>query len=127
MIFLINLLWFIFGGFLAWAGWMLAGVLLAITVVGLPWSFAAFRIAPFAAWPFGRTLVDARDLGEDVVVGTDLANLLWIIFAGFWLALGHLTAGVGLCASIIGIPFGIAHFKLALVSWAPLGKRVRER
>lgn len=60
MTFLINLLWFICGGFLAWLGWMLAGVVLAVTVVGLPWAFAAFRIAPFAAWPFGRTLVDAR-------------------------------------------------------------------
>ena len=85
MIFLVNLLWFICGGFLAWLGWMLAGAALAITVVGLPWAFAAFRIAPFAAWPFGRTLVDARVVGEGRIVGTGLANVLWIIFAGFWL------------------------------------------
>ncbi|MCA2985044.1 YccF domain-containing protein [Gemmatimonas sp.] len=127
MIFLVNLLWFICGGFLAWLGWMLAGAALAITVVGLPWAFAAFRIAPFAAWPFGRTLVDARVVGEGRIVGTGLANVLWIIFAGFWLTLAHIVAGVSLCLTIIGIPFGLAHFKLAEVSWAPLGKRIVDR
>ncbi|MCA2989901.1 YccF domain-containing protein [Gemmatimonas sp.] len=127
MIFLVNLLWFICGGFLAWLGWMLAGAALAITVVGLPWAFAAFRIAPFAAWPFGRTLVDARVVGEGRIVGTGLANVLWIIFAGFWLTLAHIVAGVSLCLKIIGIPFGLAHFKLAEVSWAPLGKRIVHR
>ncbi|MFN5201615.1 MAG: YccF domain-containing protein [Gemmatimonas sp.] len=127
MIVLVNLLWFICGGFLAWLGWMLAGAALAITVVGLPWAFAAFRIAPFAAWPFGRTLVDARVVGEGRIVGTGLANVLWIIFAGFWLTLAHIVAGVSLCLTIIGIPFGLAHFKLAEVSWAPLGKRIVHR
>lgn len=127
MIFLVNLLWFICGGFLAWLGWMLAGAVLAITVVGLPWAFAAFRIAPFTAWPFGRTLVDARVVGEGRIVGTGLANVLWIIFAGFWLTLAHIVAGVSLCLTIIGIPFGLAHFKLAEVSWAPLGKRIVHR
>jgi len=95
--------------------------------VGLPWAFAAFRIAPFAAWPFGRTLVDARVVGEGRIVGTGLANVLWIIFAGFWLTLAHIVAGVSLCLTIIGIPFGLAHFKLAEVSWAPLGKRIVHR
>jgi uncharacterized membrane protein YccF (DUF307 family) len=127
MIFLGTLLWFVCGGFLAWLGWMLAGVALAITVVGLPWAFAAFRIAPFAAWPFGRTLVDARELGEGRIVGTGIANVLWIIFAGFWLTLAHIVAGISLCLTIIGIPFGLAHFKLAEVSWAPLGKRIVDR
>lgn len=121
---LVNLLWFICGGFVAWLGWMVAGLVLAITVVGLPWSFAAFRIAPFAAWPFGRTLVDARAVGEDVITGTGLANLLWILFAGLWLSLAHIIAGATLCLTIIGIPFGLAHFKIAQVSWAPLGKRI---
>jgi uncharacterized membrane protein YccF (DUF307 family) len=124
MIFLINLLWFICGGFLVWGGWMLSGLLLALSVVGLPWAFAAFRIAGFAAWPFGRQLVDARALGEQIIPGTGIANLLWVIFAGVWLWIGHVIAGVGLCCTIIGIPFGLAHFKLAAVSFAPLGKRV---
>lgn len=119
-----NILWFIFGGgFFAWLGWLLSGVLLAITVVGLPWAFAAFRIAGFAAFPFGRTLVDARDLDELRVPGTSIANLLWVIFAGVWLWIAHVLAGIVSCLTIIGIPFGLAHFKLAAVSFAPLGKR----
>jgi uncharacterized membrane protein YccF (DUF307 family) len=123
MIFLINVLWFILGGFLAWCGWMFAGLLLAISIVGLPWAFAAFRIAGFAAWPFGRQLVDARSVGEQIIPGTGMANVLWVIFAGVWLWIAHVVAGVGLCCTIIGIPFGLAHFKLAAVSFAPLGKR----
>jgi uncharacterized membrane protein YccF (DUF307 family) len=124
MIFLVNVLWFVLGGFFSWCGWMLAGVLLAISVVGLPWAFAAFRIAGFAAWPFGRQLVDARAIGEQIIPGTGIANVLWVVFAGLWLWIAHVLAGVGLCCTIIGIPFGLAHFKLAAVSFAPLGKRV---
>lgn len=125
MILLGNLLWFILGGgVFAWLGWLLTGVLLAITVVGLPFSFAAFRIASFAAFPFGKQLVDASVVGEEAVVGSGIANVLWIVFAGIWLTLGHIAAGVSLCVSIVGIPFGLAHFKLAAVSFAPLGKRV---
>lgn len=126
MTFLGNLLWFVLGGgFFAWLGWMLSGVVLAITIVGIPWSIAAFRVAPFAAFPFGRTLVDARTVGEDRIVGTGIANVLWIVFAGLWLFIGHVMAGIALCITVIGIPFGLAHFKLAQVCWAPLGKRIQ--
>ena len=126
MTLLLNLLWFVIGGgVFAGLAWMLLGTLLALSVVGLPFAFAAFRIAGFAAWPFGRTLVDMRDLGESPIVGTELANVLWVIFAGIWLWIGHVVAGVGYCMTIIGIPFGFAHFRLAAVSFAPLGKRVR--
>ncbi len=119
-----NILWFVLGGgFFAWLGWLLAGVLLAITVVGLPWAFAAFRIAGFAAFPFGRTLVDARDVDEMRVPGTGIANVLWFVFAGLWLWIAHVLAGIGYCLTIIGIPFGLAHFKLAQICLAPLGKR----
>lgn len=119
-----NILWFVLGGgFFAWLGWLLAGVLLAITVVGLPWAFAAFRIAGFAAFPFGRTLVDARDVDEMRVPGTGIANVLWFVFAGLWLWIAHVLAGIGYCLTIIGIPFGLAHFKLAQVCLVPLGKR----
>ena len=127
MTLLLNLLWFIIGGgLLAGAAWIALGCLLAITVVGLPFAAAAFRIAGFAAWPFGRTLVDVRDLGERPIAGTELANVLWVIFAGIWLWISHVVAGIGFCATIVGIPFGFAHFRLAAVSFAPLGKRVRE-
>ncbi len=127
MTLLLNLLWFIIGGgLLAGAAWIALGCLLAITVVGLPFAVAAFRIAGFAAWPFGRTLVDVRDLGQRPIAGTELANVLWVIFAGIWLWIAHVVAGIGFCATIVGIPFGFAHFRLAAVSFAPLGKRVRE-
>ncbi len=124
MTLLLNILFFIFGGGLvAGLAWLFLGCLLAITVVGIPFAFAAFRIAGFAAWPFGRTLVDVRTLGEQPITGTDVANILWIIFAGIWLWISHVLAGIAYCVTIIGIPFGFAHFRLAAVSFAPLGKR----
>jgi len=123
-----NILWFIFGGgIFAWFLWVLSGILLAVTIIGLPFAVAAFRIAGFAAFPFGKELVDARLVGEERIFGTGLANFLWIILAGVWLAISHALAGVSYCLTIIGIPFGIAHFKLALVCFAPLGKRPLKR
>ncbi len=120
-----NILWFVLGGgFVAGLSWLLVGVVLAITVVGIPFAVAAFRIAGFAAFPFGRELVDARVIGETRILGTGLTNFLWVILAGIWLTIGHAISGVVLCLTIIGIPFGLAHFKLASVSFAPLGKRV---
>lgn len=119
-----NLLWFVFGGGLfAWLLWMGLGALLAITVVGIPFAVAAFRIAGFAAFPFGKELIDVRLIGEQRITGTALANFLWIVFAGIWLAISHALAGLACCVTLIGIPFGLAHFKLAVVSFAPLGKK----
>ena len=119
-----NMLWFVFGGgIFAWFFWVVAGILLAVTIIGLPFAIAAFRIAGFAAFPFGKELVDARLVSEERIIGTGLANFLWIIVAGLWLAISHTLAGISYCLTIIGIPFGIAHFKLAIVSFAPLGKR----
>jgi len=121
---ILNILWFIFGGgLLAWILWVLLGCLLYITIIGIPFGIAAFRIAGFAAFPFGKELVDSRALGEERIVGTTLANFLWIILAGIWLAISHIMVGAGLCLTIIGIPFGFAHFRLALVCFAPLGKK----
>ena len=120
-----NLLWFIFGGgFVAWLAWLFVGLVLAITVVGMPFAIASFRIAGFAAFPFGKDLADARIVGGTRLPGTGLANLLWILLAGIWLTIGHALAGLSYCLTIIGIPFGLAHFKLASISFAPLGKRV---
>ncbi len=124
MALLLNIIWFIFGGgFVAWILWVVLGGLLFLTVVGIPFGFAAFRIAGFAAFPFGKELVDSRAVGENRVAGTGLANFLWIILAGIWLAISHILAGATLCLTIIGIPFGFAHFRLAAVCFAPLGKR----
>jgi uncharacterized membrane protein YccF (DUF307 family) len=124
MTLILNILWFILGGGLV-AGilWVLLGCLLYITVVGIPFGVAAFRIAGFAAFPFGKELVDSRVLGEKRITGTGLANFLWIILAGIWLAISHIFAGISLCLTIIGIPFGFAHFRLAGVCFAPLGKK----
>jgi uncharacterized membrane protein YccF (DUF307 family) len=126
--FLVNILWFFLGGGLV-SGllWLLAGCLLFVTIIGIPFAFACFRIAGFVFFPFGRELVDARDLGEARIPGTTLGNILWFLLAGWWLFVLHVMEGVVACLSIIGIPFGIAHFKLALVSLAPLGKRPSER
>jgi uncharacterized membrane protein YccF (DUF307 family) len=116
---LLNILWFIFGGWIAGTMWVLAGVILAITVIGLPWTPAAFRIAGFAYWPFGRIVVE-RDSGATSL----LLNIVWLLFAGWWLALHHLVLAVGLAVSIIGIPFAWQHLKLAAISLAPVGKAV---
>ncbi len=125
MTLLLNILWFVLGGgFFSGILWLLLGGLLCLTVVGIPFGVAAFRIAGFAAFPFGKELVDSRAVGDERIVGTSLANFLWIILAGIWLALSHIMAGASLCLTIIGIPFGFAHFKLAMVCFAPLGKRV---
>jgi uncharacterized membrane protein YccF (DUF307 family) len=127
MAFVGNLLWFVFGGgFFALLGWLLLGLLLCCTVVGIPFGLAAFRIAGFAAFPFGRELVDARLLGEKRIVGTGLANFLWVILAGLWLAIGHVLAGISCFLAfflVFPIFFGMAHFKLAGVCFAPLGKK----
>ncbi len=124
MIFVGNLLWFVFGGgIIAWFLWIVLGALLAITVIGLPFAMAAFRIAGFAAFPFGKELIDVRLIGEKRIIGTGLANFLWVILAGLWLAISHALAGISCCLTIIGIPFGIAHFKLSVISFAPLGKK----
>ncbi len=124
MILFLNIVWFIFGGgLLSWILWVLLGCLLFVTIVGIPFAYAAFRIAGFAAFPFGKELVDSREMGEDRITGTGLANFLWIILAGIWLAISHIIVGAGLCLTIIGIPFGFAHFRLAAVCFAPLGKK----
>lgn len=127
MAFFGNLLWFVFGGgFFAWVTWMLLGLLLCCTVVGIPFGMAAFRIAGFAAFPFGRELVDAQLLGEKRICGTGLANVLWIILAGLWLAIAHVLAAISCFLTFIlvfPVFFGFAHVKLAGVCFAPLGKR----
>jgi uncharacterized membrane protein YccF (DUF307 family)/phage FluMu protein Com/uncharacterized protein YbaR (Trm112 family) len=122
-----NVLWFIFGGgmFLA-LGWLFLGAIMCCTVIGIPFGMAAFRIAGFAAFPFGRELVDARLLGEERICGTAVANLLWVVLAGLWLAIGHALAGVvNLFGFIFVLPvfWAMANFKLASACFAPLGKR----
>ena len=118
--FLLNVAWLIFGGLVLVLGYLVAGVLCCLLVVTIPFGIAAFRIASFAIWPFGRTVVDARTAGVASVVG----NVLWLVVAGLWITIGHLIAGALLCATVIGIPLGLAHFKLMPVSFMPLGKQI---
>ncbi len=118
---LLNILWFIFGGWISGTLWILAGAIMAITIVGLPWTPAAFRIAGFSYWPFGKVVTD-RDSG----VVSVLLNILWLVLAGWWLALHHLIVAAGLAVTIIGIPFAWQHVKLAVLSLLPVGKGVAE-
>jgi uncharacterized membrane protein YccF (DUF307 family) len=118
---LLNVLWFVFGGWISGTLWLLAGLLFAITIVGLPWTPAAFRIAGFSYAPFGKTVVQ-RDTGAASL----LLNILWLIFAGWWLALHHIVLAAGLAITIIGIPFALQHVKLAILSLTPVGAAVVE-
>lgn len=124
MSFVGNLLWFICGGFLLGIMWLFSGLVWCLTIIGIPFGIACFRIASFAFLPFGKELIPAELIGEKAVFGSGLFNVLWCIFSGLWLAIFHTITGICQCLSIIGIPFGLAHFKLAQASFAPLGKRI---
>ncbi len=125
MSFVGNFLWFIFGGgFFLGLSWFFIGLLWCCTIIGIPLGICCFRIASFAFLPFGKELVPAEIIGEKAVFGSGFVNVIWVIFSGFWLALAHILAGIGQCCTIIFIPFGLANFKIAKASFAPLGKRI---
>ncbi|GGU34554.1 YccF domain-containing protein [Streptomyces lavendofoliae] len=117
---ILNVIWLVLCGFWLFLGYMAAGLLLCVTILGIPFGLAAFRIGLYALWPFGQTVVDRRDAGAASCVG----NVLWLVLAGWWLALGHVVTGIALCVTVIGIPLGIANFKLIPVSLLPLGKEI---
>jgi uncharacterized membrane protein YccF (DUF307 family) len=123
-----NILWFILGGFVCGLAWLAGGVVLAITIVGLPWAAAAFRIAVFSFAPFGGRIVDRRMLTGRDDLGTGslglVLNVVWFLLAGWYIALAHVVVGLAQCVTLIGIPFGLQHFKLALIALAPVGKSV---
>ena len=117
---LLNLIWLVLAGFWLAIGYAVAGIICCVLIVTIPFGIAAFRIAGYTLWPFGRTIVDKPSAGAGALLG----NLIWIIFAGWWLALGHLATGIALCLTIIGIPLGVANFKLIPISLVPLGKEI---
>jgi uncharacterized membrane protein YccF (DUF307 family) len=117
---LLNLIWLVLAGFWLSVGYVIAGIICCVLIITIPFGIASFRIAGYALWPFGRTVVDRRSAGAPSVIG----NILWLVLAGWWLALGHLVTGIALCVSIIGIPLGLANFKLIPVSLLPLGKEI---
>lgn len=117
---LLNIIWVVFGGLWLALGYVLAGIVACLLIITIPWGIAAFRLASFALWPFGRTIVANPTAGAASTVG----NVVWIIVFGWWLALGHLTTGVAQCLTIVGIPLGLANFKLIPVSLVPMGKDI---
>lgn len=118
-----NIIWLLFGGLATGIGWWIAGVLAAITIIGIPFSIAAFRIGTFSFWPFGREIVD-RPEGEAGKLLILLGNIIWIVLGGIWLALAHLFFALLLGITIIGIPFAVQHLKLAHLSLTPYGKMI---
>ena len=125
---LLNLIWIVFGGLWMAAGWMIAGVVMAITIIGLPWTRAAFNIAAYTLLPFGQKAVSRAEYFGQHDLGTGplgvLGNVLWLVLAGWWLALGHLITAIMLAITIIGIPFAWAHVKLAGLALWPIGKMI---
>jgi uncharacterized membrane protein YccF (DUF307 family) len=117
---LLNVIWLVFGGLWLALGYAVVGVVMCILIITIPFGIAAFRIALFCLWPFGRTLIRRDDAGAASVIG----NVIWFILAGWWLAIGHLVTGVLMCLTIIGIPLGLANFKLIPVSLLPLGRDI---
>jgi uncharacterized membrane protein YccF (DUF307 family) len=125
---LLNLLWIVFGGLWMAIGWVVAAVIMAITIIGIPWARAAFNIALYTLLPFGQKAVsrEAHTGREDIGTGPlgTLGNIIWLVLAGWWLALGHLVFAILLAITIIGIPFAWAHLKLAGLALWPIGKMI---
>ncbi len=131
MAMILNLVWVVFGGLIMALLWCLAGVLAAITIIGLPWARACFAIAGFSLWPFGREAISRATLTGREDIGTGalglVGNIVWFVVFGIWLAIGHLTAAVACALTIIGIPFAWQHLKLAGMSLAPIGITVVDK
>jgi uncharacterized membrane protein YccF (DUF307 family) len=125
---LFNLLWIVFGGLWMAVGWVIAAVLMAITIVGLPWTRAAFNIASYTLLPFGQKAVSRVQYYGSEDLGTGplgfIGNIVWLVIAGWWLALGHLITAILLAVTIVGIPFAWAHLKLAGMALWPIGKMI---
>ena len=117
---LLNVIWLVFGGLWLALGYAVVGIVMCILIITIPFGIASFRIALFCIWPFGRTLIRRDDAGAASVIG----NVIWFILAGWWLAIGHLVTGVLMCLTIIGIPLGLANFKLIPVSLTPFGREI---
>jgi uncharacterized membrane protein YccF (DUF307 family) len=116
----LNLLWLVLAGLWLALGYALAGIVMCLLIITIPFGIAAFRLTGFVVWPFGRTLVRRPGAGAASAIG----NVLWFVLVGLWMAIAHLVTGVLLCLTIIGIPLGLGNFKLAVATLTPLGKEV---
>ena len=123
-----NFLWFVLGGVFMGLGWWLAGLVAFITIIGIPWGKACFVIGQFTFFPFGKEAVSRKKLSNQDDIGTGglgmIGNIIWFIFAGVWLAIGHVISAILCFCTIIGIPFAIQHLKLAGIALAPIGKTI---
>jgi uncharacterized membrane protein YccF (DUF307 family) len=117
---ILNLIWLILCGWWMAILYAVAGIICFVLIITIPFGIAAFRIASYVIWPFGRSVVVRHDAGVGALIG----NIIWIILLGWWLAIGHLTSGITLCLTIIGIPLGLANFKMIPISLLPLGVRI---
>jgi uncharacterized membrane protein YccF (DUF307 family) len=120
---LLNVLWIVFGGLYMAAGWLIAAVIMVVTIIGIPWARAAVTMALYAFLPFGHRVVD-RPSGIGSGPFGFIGNLVWLVLAGWWLALGHLITAVVLAITIVGIPFAWAHLKLAGLALWPVGREI---
>jgi uncharacterized membrane protein YccF (DUF307 family) len=129
--FISSRLWFVFGGFVMGLAWWLAGLLVIFTIVGIPWAKTCFEIGQFAFFPFGKAAINRKGLSthEDIEIGALglLGNVIWCIFAGVLLAIGHVLFALLCFMTLIGIPFGYQHLRLASLALAPIGKSIVER
>jgi uncharacterized membrane protein YccF (DUF307 family) len=123
MRFILNVFWLVFGGLILALGYAVAGLICFLLIVTIPFGIAAFRMANYALWPFGRDVVRRPDAGAASMIG----NVVWVIVAGWWLALGHITTAIAQFVTIIGIPLGLANLKLVPISLFPLGVEIRDR
>ena len=117
---LLNVIWLVFGGLVLAVAYALVAVVMFILIITIPFGIASLRIALFCLWPFGRTIVRRPDAGGASCFG----NVIWFVLAGWWLAIGHVVTGVAMCLTIIGIPLGLANFKLIPVSLTPFGRDI---
>ncbi len=116
----LNVIWLVFAGLWLAFCYAVVGLVCVVLIVTIPFGIAALRMAHYTLWPFGRTVVRRHDAG----LGSALGNLLWFVLAGWWLALAHLVSGVALCLTVVGIPLGLANFKLVPISLTPLGREI---
>jgi uncharacterized membrane protein YccF (DUF307 family) len=123
-----NIIWFVCGGFVMGLGWWLVALIMAVSIIGLPWARACFVFGSFCFAPFGQEAISRRELTGRDDLGTGplgfVGNVVWFVVAGLWLAIGHVGSAIACFATIIGIPFGIQHLKLAICALAPIGKTV---
>jgi uncharacterized membrane protein YccF (DUF307 family) len=117
---LLNVIWLVFGGAILALAYAIVALVMFVLIITIPFGIASARIALFCLWPFGRTIIRRADAGAGSLIG----NIIWFVLAGWWLALGHLITGVLMCLTIIGIPLGLANFKLIPISLTPFGREV---